>query len=222
MGTLNVLKTLMNFKDNFENIKTKENFEVDPLLKYDPDDLSSYDNKRKRYFAVWPSGKRETKNSFFEDLDKTKCNDSIFNRKCFTELKSVIWILLFAAIFMTIIFFIFMIYKVFKSQSSKNVKSVQTVQQPVQQTVQQTAQLPIPDSSDDSSFLKKLLKTKSVTPEVMPQQPIPASLNPPQPEGTHHNFFDRLTGSKSSQTLTQPPASTKADFMSRLIGAKSQ
>jgi len=230
MASLDVLRTLINFKENFENIKTKEHFDTDPLLAYDPDDLTSYEEKRKRYFAVWPHGKKEKKNTFFEDQDKKKCNESIFNRKCFTEIKALIWILIFAAIFMSILFFIFMIYKVFfahsephKSSASGQLQQTYKPSQPSQvtqsaqptQPMQHTQQLQPPDSSDDSSFLKKLLKTKSVAPDVQGPQD---SLNPP------HNFFDRLIGSKPAPIPSQapPPPPKNGDFMSRFIETKSQ
>jgi hypothetical protein len=197
MATLNLVQTFNNIKDKFNEIKTTEHFVMDPLYDYHPRDLTSYDERRSEYNAMYPD-KKEKRNRFFDHIDdKKNDNDkcktaSMLDVNCYGNLKGVIWVLIIVAIFLTLIFIIFVISKLFSGSGS--------VQNPASQgppTLQKSVQPPVQT-------------VQTVQPPVQQSQPVPEQ---------KRNFFDRLLGNKaeSAPEQAQPP---KTDFMSRLLGSK--
>lgn len=165
MAALNLIKTFENIKDKFNDIKTVEQFAMDPLYNYDPWDLTSYDERREIYNdELRYKNKRETRNRFFDHLDKKKeekCDPTdIMDRNCYKELKDAIWVLIIVLIILTVIFVIFIISKLFFGHSSS---------QPVQQQVQQVQQPAQPGQK--RNFFDRFLGSKPEAPQEQAPQP---------------------------------------------------
>jgi hypothetical protein len=213
---LNVVKTFENIIQNFDTIKnadTIEHFDLNSLLKYDESDLSSYDSKRDEYNKLYPD-KKEKKNTFFEDLEKQKktekCGFDLLDTTCYTGLKIAIWALIMAGSFMTIVFIMFVISKLLSSASHTN----QTIATPP--ASQGPQQPPQNSPSPKPSFLNKMLHP-SASFEPPQQNQLQQPQQPPQ-AAEHHNFFDRLMGSKPAPIPSQAPP-PKGNFMGRLLGS---
>jgi hypothetical protein len=185
MATLNLIQTFNNIKDKFSEIKTTEHFVMDPLYDYHPRDLTSYDERRNEYNAMYPD-KKEKRNRFFDQKDekKEKCEaTSISDTSCYGNLKGAIWVLIIVAIILTLIFIIFVISKMFSGSGSHPTNS-QAPQRSVQ-TVQQSQPVP----GQKRNFFDRFLGSK---PEATPEQAAPPKAD----------FMSRLIGSKPATTST--------------------
>ncbi len=113
---MNLLSYFNMMRETFEDKEKK-------YINYNPDDLSSYDEKKKEFDKEFSSKKEIKEDPYFRPTKSKKppptkvqeCYYDVLDINCISGIKISIWILIFMSIFMTICFIWFLLTKVWSS-----------------------------------------------------------------------------------------------------------